>query len=161
MLFMTIPDILGVWNLFIKRRFIPVYTAVYTVTCLKTHTGLMGAYLCLQEQASGHDTVVRKHIPQCTILCKRNEHMCAHFCYKMVHCGIFVCCVVRFMRICVLILLESIYFLILRPKAMWCKYCFGNSFLFELQICITMKNQKYVNRQNRNNRHMLNAHLRQ
>ena len=36
-------------------------------------------------------------IPQCTSpishnapFCNRNVHMCAHFCYKMVHCGIFV-----------------------------------------------------------------------
>ena len=36
-------------------------------------------------------------IPQCTSsishnasFCSRNVHMCAHFCYKIVHCGIFV-----------------------------------------------------------------------
>ena len=40
-------------------------------------------------------------IPQCICAvshnapyCKRNVHMCAHFCYKMVHCGIFVWCIV-------------------------------------------------------------------
>ena len=40
-------------------------------------------------------------IPQCTcvishnaIFCNRNVHMCAHFCYKMLHCGIFVKCIV-------------------------------------------------------------------
>ena len=27
--------------------------------------------------------------------CNRNVHMCAHFCYKMVHCGIFARCVVQ------------------------------------------------------------------
>ena len=30
--------------------------------------------------------------------CSRNVHMCAHFCYKMVHCGIFVWCIVGFVR---------------------------------------------------------------
>ena len=25
--------------------------------------------------------------------CNRNVHICAHFCYKMVHCGIFVYCI--------------------------------------------------------------------
>ena len=36
-------------------------------------------------------------IPQCTcpmshnaLFCNRNMHMCAHFCYKMMHCGTFV-----------------------------------------------------------------------
>ena len=30
--------------------------------------------------------------------CNRNVHMCAHFCYKIVHCGISVSCIVGFMR---------------------------------------------------------------
>ena len=29
------------------------------------------------------------HLTQSTI-CDRNLHMCAHFCYEMVHCGIFI-----------------------------------------------------------------------
>ena len=44
-------------------------------------------------------------IPRCTNLishnapfCNRNVHMCAHVCYKMVHCGIFVQCNVGFAR---------------------------------------------------------------
>ena len=44
-------------------------------------------------------------IPQCTNpishnapLCNKNVHICAHFCYKMVHCGIFVQCIVGFVR---------------------------------------------------------------
>ena len=32
---MTLLDILGVWNLFMTRQFIPVYTVVYTAPCLK------------------------------------------------------------------------------------------------------------------------------
>ena len=28
--------------------------------------------------------IPQSHIPQCTF-CNRNVHMCAHFCYKMVH----------------------------------------------------------------------------
>ena len=32
---MTVLDILGVWNLFITRRFVPVYTTVYTIPRLK------------------------------------------------------------------------------------------------------------------------------
>ena len=43
--------------------------------------------------------------PQCTSLtshnvpfCSRNVHMYAHFCYKMVHCGIFVKCIVGLAR---------------------------------------------------------------
>ena len=42
-------------------------------------------------------------IPWCTSpishnapCCSRNVHMCAHFCYKMVHFGIFVRCIVGF-----------------------------------------------------------------
>ena len=30
--------------------------------------------------------------------CNRNVHTCAHFCYKMVHCGIWDCCIVEFVR---------------------------------------------------------------
>ena len=30
--------------------------------------------------------------------CNRNVHMCAHFCYKIVHYGIFVQCIVGFVR---------------------------------------------------------------
>ena len=32
---MTVLEILDVWNLFMTRRFIPVYATVYTVPCLK------------------------------------------------------------------------------------------------------------------------------
>ena len=42
-------------------------------------------------------------IPWCTSpishnapCCSRNVRMCAHFCYKMVHCGIFIWCIVGF-----------------------------------------------------------------
>ena len=44
-------------------------------------------------------------IPWCTCpispnapLCNRNVHLCAHFCYKMAHYGIFVRCIVGFVR---------------------------------------------------------------
>ena len=44
-------------------------------------------------------------IPQCTSpishnasFWNRNVHMCAHFCYKIMHCGIFVGCIGRFVR---------------------------------------------------------------
>ena len=42
-------------------------------------------------------------VPQCTwqishnaTFCNRNVHTCAHFCYKMVHCGIWDWCIIRF-----------------------------------------------------------------
>ena len=45
-------------------------------------------------------------IPECTCaishnatFCNRNVHTCAHFCYKMLHCGIFVWCIVGFVRL--------------------------------------------------------------
>ena len=44
-------------------------------------------------------------IPECICVtshnapfCNRNVHICAHFCYEMVHCGIFVWCIVGFVR---------------------------------------------------------------
>ena len=44
-------------------------------------------------------------IPECicaishnATFCNRNVHTCAHFCYKMVHCGIYVWCIVGFVR---------------------------------------------------------------
>ena len=30
--------------------------------------------------------------------CNRNVHTCAHFCHKMLHCGIFVCYIVGFVK---------------------------------------------------------------
>ena len=45
------------------------------------------------------------HIPWCTspishnvLFCNRNAYTCAHFCCKIVHCGIFVQCIVGFVR---------------------------------------------------------------
>ena len=47
----------------------------------------------------------RSQIPECicaishhATFCNRNVHRCAHFCYKMMHCGIFVWCIVGFVR---------------------------------------------------------------
>ena len=44
-------------------------------------------------------------IPQCTSsishnapFCNRNVHMCAHFCYKMGHCGILIRCIMGSVR---------------------------------------------------------------
>ena len=52
--------------------------------------------------------VTKRHlaqIPQCISpishnipFCNRNVHICAHFCYKMVHCWIFIWCIVGFVR---------------------------------------------------------------
>ena len=51
-----------------------------------------------------YDTPIWK-IPECICtkshnakFCNRNVHMCAHFCCKMVHCGIFVSCIVGYVR---------------------------------------------------------------
>ena len=45
-------------------------------------------------------------IPQCirllshnAPLCNRNVHICAHFCYNVVHCGIVVWCIVGFVTV--------------------------------------------------------------
>ena len=44
-------------------------------------------------------------IPECictishnATFCNRNVHTCTHYCYKMLHCGIFVWCIVGFVR---------------------------------------------------------------
>ena len=44
-------------------------------------------------------------IPQCikqlfhnAPLCNRNVHTCAHFCYKVVHCGVWDCCIVGLLQ---------------------------------------------------------------
>ena len=51
---------------------------------------------CIHWQFA-NPTKHRSHIPQCTSplshnaqFCNNNVHMCAHFCYKIAHCGIFV-----------------------------------------------------------------------
>ena len=66
-----------------------------------------GARRCWKIRSYGR-CAKRSHVnravsqnPKCTRatshnapLCSRNVHMCAHFCYKMVHCGICVKCIV-------------------------------------------------------------------
>ena len=42
-------------------------------------------------------TMHQADIPQCTI-CNRNVHTCAHFCYSMVHCGIWDWRIVGFVQ---------------------------------------------------------------
>ena len=37
-------------------------------------------------------------VPHNAPLCNRNVHACAHFCYEVVHSGIYVWCFVRFVR---------------------------------------------------------------
>ena len=41
-------------------------------------------------------------IPYTAPLCSRNVHTCAHFCYKMVHLGIWDWCIVGFVRLVLL-----------------------------------------------------------
>ena len=52
-----------------------------------------------------HDNRPISQIPQCihsishnAPFCNRNVHMCAHFCYKMMHRGIFAGCIVGFVK---------------------------------------------------------------
>ena len=42
--------------------------------------------------------IYRWYISHKAPFCNRNVHMCAHFCYKVVHCGIFVWCIVGFVQ---------------------------------------------------------------
>ena len=39
-----------------------------------------------------------RQISQTAPFWNRNVHTCAHFCYKMVHCGIWNCCIVEFVK---------------------------------------------------------------
>ena len=39
-----------------------------------------------------------RQISHNTSFCNRNVHICAHFCYKILHCGIWDCCIVGFVR---------------------------------------------------------------
>ena len=72
-----------------------------------------GSTICptdISETRSVIFTQVRPNNPvaqilQCTSpishnapFCDRNVHMCAHFCYKMVHYGIFMKCIMGFIR---------------------------------------------------------------
>ena len=58
---------------------------------LAAQHALMGSGLCMWSTIVTHRPV--SQIPQCTSptphnasFCNKNVHMCAHFCYKMVHC---------------------------------------------------------------------------
>ena len=42
-------------------------------------------------------------------LCNRNVHMCAHFYYKMVHCGIWDSCIAAFVQHVQLMIKQSLY----------------------------------------------------
>ena len=63
--------------------------------CIWTHEGQV-LYPSLADWLWGAYILVAQ-IPQCTSttshnvqFCNTNVHMCAHFCYKRLHCGIFV-----------------------------------------------------------------------
>ena len=58
---------------------------------------LVTVTILLQWTCPTNPTMHQSNIPQCTI-CNRNVHLCAHFCYKMVHCGIYAWCIVGFVR---------------------------------------------------------------
>ena len=55
---MTVLDILGVWNLFMTRQFIPVYTMVYTAPRLKL-PALPCINTCMLDQMSFQQDVVK------------------------------------------------------------------------------------------------------
>ena len=46
---MTVLDILGVWDLFMTRQFIPVYNVVYTAPCLKLPALVYHNSVCTQD----------------------------------------------------------------------------------------------------------------
>ena len=72
-------------------------------------------------------------IPQCTSpisqnvpLCNRNVCMCAHFCHKMVHCGIFIWCIVGLVKrglfiypLCIMVIEESLFKAALIARQAW------------------------------------------
>ena len=65
----------------------------------KTYT--LSYHCCSQVLVNRPITQIPQYtspIPNNVPFCDRNVHMCAHFCYKMVHCGIFVSCIVAFLR---------------------------------------------------------------
>ena len=85
----------------------------YLVNATET---LWGYYFCMKETrehvsgtlAAGYIPINPSHkshnapassISHIAPFCNRNVHMCAHFCYKIVHCGIFAQCIVGFVRL--------------------------------------------------------------
>ena len=51
----------------------------------------------LFAQIAQYTSPISHHSP----FCNENMHMYAHLCYKLVHCGIFVCCIVGFWDGCI------------------------------------------------------------
>ena len=80
---------------------------MFWANIVKVHPHVMQWYseiFCTIPMVTHHNRHVA-HIPECTSLvshnalfCNGNVHMCAHFCYRMVHCDIFVWCIVGFVR---------------------------------------------------------------
>ena len=66
----------------------------------------LGFFLPIRLIALHNNNKPVSQIAQCTSVishnapfCNRNVHMCAHSCYKIVYCGIFVWCIVGFVSI--------------------------------------------------------------
>ena len=62
-------------------------------------------WLSCKRVSVDHNNSSISQIPQCRCFisqnapfCNRNVHMCAHFCYTMMHYGIYIWCIVGFVR---------------------------------------------------------------
>ena len=89
-----------------QTNFVEALYAVFLITGFRLQLLLNTSFWHLNVVQCTRTAPVAQ-IPQCTslishnaLLCKRNVHTRTQICYKMLHCGIFVRCIVRFLRTC-------------------------------------------------------------
>ena len=80
--------------------FVLLWLSCYSCYDLSTHVIIRGCF----TRHRGNDRP-KSQIEQCNRqishnapVCNRNVHTCAHFCYKMVHCGIWDWCIMEFVQ---------------------------------------------------------------
>ena len=78
----------GYWQ---RNVFNEDITGIISIS-LKWRLHIWGPYRSISQQIPRCIGQISHNIP----LCNRNVHMCAHFCYKVVHCGIWDWCTVGF-----------------------------------------------------------------
>ena len=97
---------------FISDIYINIYIYIYKTMPLKWNSLLIDCYIFIRSRQmqslrkgqrkdllhKSHNTPVLYQTNNAPF-CNRNVHdTCAHFCYKIVHCGIFVWCIVGYLR---------------------------------------------------------------
>ena len=112
------------WFFLCKQNLYVTQQIYFYIACMYMESDLIGHFIIRPisqiSQCIGKCTNASHNAP----FCNRNVHKCAHFCYKMVHCGIWDWCIVGFMqqeepRICTHVSIQSFSY-IFYGLPCWC-----------------------------------------